>query len=140
MEIYEGNDLEIDYVEKKLSEHDEECMPITQSQEYIKYGFVVKENDEVIGGIVAHAVKWGILYVSTMWVAKEHRRKKLATKLMDKAIEAGVKDGCYIAHLSTFDFQGPEFYEAYGFQKYAELKDAPLNHSEIFFYKKIGDN
>ncbi|TFU95382.1 GNAT family N-acetyltransferase [Granulicatella sp. 19428wC4_WM01] len=119
-------------------EHNKNCVDSTQKEDYLKYSYVVKNEEEnVIAGILAYAVIWGILYIDTLWVDSKYRKQGIATTLLNKIIEDGKEDGCHIVHVSTFDFQSPEFYKSMGFECFGILPNAPKGHSEHFFYRNI---
>lgn len=47
------------------------------------------------------------------------------------------KNGCYLVHLDTFDFQAKDFYLKHGYEIFGVLADCPKEHNRYFMKKNI---
>ncbi|WP_156009680.1 GNAT family N-acetyltransferase [Streptococcus ruminantium] len=137
MDIIKADTDSIEYVEKMLAKHNKDCMPSCQEEDYKEISFIAKENKKIIGGILAYSVIWKILYIDTLWVDAPYRRQGIATTLLKSVLESAKDYGCNIVHLSTFDFQGLDFYLSQGFEVFGVLDDSPKGHKEYFLSKRI---
>lgn len=70
------------------------------------------------------------LYVSLLWVEKKSRNQGYGTKLVSIKEKKLVKMGCTNAHLDTYSFEAPPFYEGLGYEMFAVLDDYPKRHSK----------
>ena len=78
-----------------------------------------------------------ILYVSTVFVDEEYRRKGIGTRMIREMEERASAMGVNTIRLDTFDWQGKEFYEALGYQCVGHYNNAVDGYSEYFFLKRI---
>ena len=132
------NDEEIDYIDEMLMEHNKLSKPFEQEEPYIKINRCIKnEKGEVIGGILAYSVFWHIFYIDTLWINDKYRNRGYGSILLKAAEDAARSQGCHIAHLDTFDFQGPDFYMKNGYKVFGILEDSPKGHKEYFLTKKL---
>ena len=99
--------------------------------------FVVKAPDgEVMGGVIG-TTYWNWLSVELMWLKEELRGLGYGRKLLQLAEEEGRRRGATHAHLDTFTFQAPGFYEKHGYQVFGELKDFPPGHTRYYLVKEL---
>ncbi len=76
---------------------------------------------ETVGGAVGRT--WGeCAEVQQLWVAPEHRRRGLATRLLRAFEHRARQRGCRIVYLETFSFQAPALYRALGYAVRLELR------------------
>lgn len=93
--------------------------------------------NELIGGINAEYVNWGILFVSLLFVEDKFRHQGYGGLLLKEVEERAKSLGCYLAHLDTFDFQGKEFYLKQGYSIFGVLEDCPKGHQRYYLSKKL---
>ncbi len=99
--------------------------------------FVVKAPDgEVAGGVIG-ATFWNWLYIDLMWLKEELRGQGYGRQLLTLAEEEGRRRGATHAHLDTFSFQAPGFYQKQGYEVFGELKDFPPGHTRYFMVKEL---
>ena len=89
-----------------------------------------------IGGIHAW-VNWNWLQIYLVWIDEAHRGRGLGTRMLAEIEQIGREQGCEHAHLDSFSFQAPEFYERHGYQRFAELDDYPPGQRRIFLRKSL---
>lgn len=99
--------------------------------------FVVKAPDgEVVGGVIG-TTYWNWLSVELMWLKEELRGQGYGRKRLTLAEDEGRRRGATHAHLDTFSFQAPGFYEKHGYQIFGELKDFPPGHTRYYMVKEL---
>lgn len=99
--------------------------------------FVLRGPDEEIVGGVIGATYWDWLYINLMWVKEELRGCGYGSQLLKLAEEKGFQRGARHAHLDTFSFQAPGFYEKHGYRVFGELADFPAGHRRFFMVKEL---
>lgn len=92
-------------------------------------------DDEVIGGLYG-ATMWQWLMIDGLWVADEYRGRGLGRRLLSAAEEMAVERGCTGSWLGTFDFQARGFYEAHGYEIFAELPGFPPGRTHYHLRKQ----
>lgn len=79
---------------------------------------------EVVGGAVGRI--WGAACeLQQLWVAPQHRRQGIASRLVKEFERRGRELGCRTFYLETFSFQAPELYRSLGYTKRLELGGFP---------------
>lgn len=122
----------------KIVKYNAECVPFTQKKAFIHLDYIIKDNaTNIITGINSILYCWHCLYIDVLWVSKDHRKSGLGSILIQKVEEEAKKKGCYLMHLSTFDWQAKDFYLKHGFEVCGEIKDNPKGHSQYFMKKSI---
>jgi GNAT superfamily N-acetyltransferase len=101
-------------------------------------GLLLREpgSDRVVGGL------WGMsyyrwLFVELLFVPASMRGQGLGTELMRQAESVARARGCHGIWLDTFSFQAPDFYERLGFDRFGTIDAYPLQHSRLFFQKRL---
>lgn len=89
----------------------------------------------VRGGLLGYT-HWNWLFVSHLWVHDTLRGRGVGSELLRRAEAEAVARGCRHAHLDTFSFQAPGFYERHGYQVFGRLDDYPPGHARIFLQKR----
>lgn len=65
------------------------------------------------------------LEVEVLWVHKEHQKQGHAAKLLQAAECEAKQAGCTLAHLTTYSFQAPRFYQKMGYHICGEIDGFP---------------
>ena len=63
-----------------------------------------------VGGINAEWVNWSILFIHLLFIHEQFRGQGYGSLLLQEVEQRAKSNGCYLAHLDTFDFQGKEFH------------------------------
>lgn len=95
------------------------------------------EEGELLGGIQAKRVNWGILEIELLFVFEKHRHQGIASKLLDHVEQIAREHQCYLAHLDTFDFQAKDFYLKQGYSIFGILENAPRGHCRYYMKKEL---
>ncbi len=134
MKVVELNEEQVNKIENHLSEFDEKQIKYKIDGK-IQIGIEV--DGKIIAGLDACITAYRILYVSTVFVEAEYRRKGYGTLLM-KEMEVRAKDmGINTIRLDTFGWQGKEFYEALHYEIVGGYENTTDGYAEYFFLKKI---
>ena len=134
MEIIELNEEQVEEIEEKLSDFDNDFIKF-KLEGNIQIG--IKENDKLIAGLDACMTAFKILYVSTVFVEEEYRRKGYGRKLMQEMENRAKRMGANIIRLDTFNWQGKDFYEAIGYEMVGSYENKLEGYSEHFFLKRL---
>ena len=129
---------EAEYIGNMLLEFNLESKPLSQEKPFIGISRCIKdEKGEVIGGILACLALWNILSIDTLWVKKEFRNKGVGKRLLS-VVEADARNrGCHIVYLSTYEFQGKDFYLKNGYEIFGVLEDCPKGHRLYHLSKRL---
>jgi GNAT superfamily N-acetyltransferase len=120
-----------------LIQFNDESMPHLPPLEVKKLDFVLKDADGVsMGGICAEYF-WNILFIKLFCIEKSYRKQQLGSVLIEHVENIAKKNGCYMVHLDTFDFQAKDFYLKHGYEIFGTLNDCPPGHSRYFLTKKL---
>ena len=95
------------------------------------------EKDELLGGVQAYWVNWGILHVELIYVFEDYRNQGIASTLLKRAEQIANQNKCYLAYLSTFDFQAKDFYLKQGYSVFGVLENAPKGHARYYMKKEL---
>lgn len=132
--IIKLDEKQIEKLEKKLDEYD---------QNYIAYkidgsiSIGIECDGEIVAGLDACMTAFKILYVSTVFVDEEYRKKGLGKALINQMEKEAKLLGANMIRLDTFSWQGCEFYEILGYEKIGYYSNAIDNFEEYFFVKRI---
>ena len=99
--------------------------------------YVLRGPDQKVSGGVIAQIYWDWLYVDLMWMKEEVRHRGYGSRLLTLVEDEARKRGAKHAHLDTFSFQAPGFYEKLGYHVFGELKDFPQGHQRYFYTKQL---
>ena len=134
MNIIELNEEQLEFIEDRLSEFDEQHITYKLDGS-IQIG--IEEDGKIVAGLDACMTAFKILYVSTVFVEEAYRRKGYGTRLIQEMEKRAKELGANTIRLDTFSWQGKEFYEALGYQVVGYYENATDGYEEYFFLKRI---
>ena len=134
MTIIDLNQEQVEDIEERLEDFDESYITYKMDGE-IQIG--IEDDGKLVAGLDACITNFKILYVSTVFVDEEYRRKGLGARLMREMEKRAAAMGVNAIRLDTFDWQGKEFYEALGYTAVGHYDHAEDGYSEFFFLKRI---
>ena len=105
----------------------------------VVYATCVARGDagEVIGGAVGRT--WGeCAELLQLWVAAEHRRHGIGTRLVRLFEERVSAEGCTTCYLTTFSFQAPRLYRALGYEVAWEIRGFPQGIVKYEMIRTLG--
>lgn len=97
---------------------------------------LLRDGDGPIRGGLLGYTNWNWLFVSHLWVHDSLRGRGLGRELLGRAEAEAAARGCRNAHVDTFSFQAPGFYESLGYEVFGTLHDYPPGHSRYFLQKR----
>lgn len=134
MKIITLTDEQVEDIENRLNAFDEN---------YIKYkmdGCIqigIEEDQKLIAGLDACITAFKILYVSTVFVDENYRRKGYGMRLLREMEKRAIEMGVNMIRLDTFSWQGKEFYEALGYEIVGSYENTEDGYAEYFFLKRL---
>lgn len=134
MKIIDLTEEQVGIIENKLAEYDEDHIHYNLDGR-IRIG--IEEDGKLVAGLDACMTAFKILYVSTVFVEEDHRRKGLGKELILEMEKRAVSMGANTIRLDTFDWQGKEFYESLGYEMVGNYDNNEDGYSEYFFLKRI---
>jgi ribosomal protein S18 acetylase RimI-like enzyme len=90
----------------------------------------------VHGGLLGRTGR-GALHITELWVAEAHRRQGHGSALLDRAEEEARGRGCRFAHVETYSFHAPAFYERHGYTIFGRLLGFSGGHTCFYFRKDL---
>jgi len=134
MRIIDLSEEQVEDIEERLEEYDEAY--ITYKMEgNIRIG--IEEDGKVVAGLDACMTAFKILYVSTVFVDEECRKKGYGKALILEMEKRAKELGANTIRLDTFNWQGKDFYEALGYDMVGHYENREDGYSEYFFLKRI---
>ena len=90
----------------------------------------------VVGGLTGRtSAAW--LYVELFWLPAALRGTGLGTRVMAAAEAEAARRGCIGAHLDTYDYQAPGFYQKLGYEVFGSIEDHPPGHTRFWMQKRF---
>ncbi|GAB6108274.1 GNAT family N-acetyltransferase [Fusibacter bizertensis] len=114
----------MDKTKGKLKEPDIEMMKVVRD-----------ENNIIVGGI-AGSTYLSSLEIEVLWISEAYRGQNIASQLLVEIENEAKKAGCQMAHLTTYSFQAPQFYQKNGFVVCGEIDGFPDN-IKLYILKKL---
>ena len=133
MTLIDLNEEQVEDITERLDDFDESYITYKMDGE-IQIG--IEDNGKLVAGLDACVTNFKILYVSTVFVDEEYRRKGLGARLMREMEKRAAAMGVNMIRLDTYDWQGKEFYEALGYQCAGHYDNPEDGYSEYFFLKR----
>lgn len=135
-----ASDEDIKFVEEELEKFNLKKKPLQQEQEFIVFKHAAEEEGKIVGGVLAYSSYYKIGYIDTLWVDEEYRGKGIGLQLLKKVETDLIQLGCQIIQLATFDYQGPAFYKANGYEEFGKLYYPNAELNEYFLKKEINEH
>lgn len=134
MRVVNLNEAQVDEIENQLSEYDKKHITYKLDGK-IQIG--IEEDGKIVAGLDACMTAFRILYVSTVFVDADYRRKGYGTLLINELETRAREMGANTIRLDTFSWQGKEFYEALEYEIVGNYENAADGYAEYFFLKRI---
>ncbi len=134
MKIINLNEAQSAYIEDKLNAFDENYITYKMDGS-IQIG--IEEDGKIIAGLDACITAFKILYVSTVFVDEDYRRKGYGKILIEEMEQRARAMGVNTIRLDTFSWQGKEFYEALNYEIAGSYVNEIDGYAEYFFVKRL---
>ncbi len=92
------------------------------------------ENGHIVGGVQG-STYLSSLEVEVLWVSESYRGQGLASRLLAEIEDEAKEVGCQLAHLTTYSFQAPTFYQKQGYVICGEIEGFP-DKIQMYMLKK----
>ena len=129
MKIINLNEQQLESIEDKLNTFDENYITY-KTDGNIRIGIEV--DGRLVAGLDACITAFKILYVSTVFVDEEYRRKGYGKSLIEEMEKRAIQMGVNIIRLDTFSWQGKEFYEALNYEIVGSYENDIDGYAEYF--------
>ena len=96
---------------------------------------VVRNNDGAITAGISGCTYLSSLEIEVLWVHEDYRGQSIASQLLEEIEREAKAVGCQFAHLTTYSFQAPQFYQKRGFVICGEIDGFP-NDIKLYILKK----
>ena len=116
---------------------DEYNLNTTGVREYWPITLSLRDAEGKLCGGLVGMVWAGWLYVQVLWLDQAARGAGHGRQLMHTAERYAYERGARHAHLSSFTFQAPGFYQKHGYEVFGELSDFPSGQSQVFLRKAL---
>ncbi len=98
---------------------------------------ILKDHEgNIVGGIQTSTLYWA-QYLETFWVDMRYRRQGYGRDLLLEAERLAKKNGCVVSQTYTFSWQGPEFYQAIGYEPKATYDGYVEGITEHILMKRL---
>ena len=134
MKIVDLTEEQVDYIEESLEDYDEKYISY-KLEGRIQIG--IEDGGKLVAGLDACMTAFKILYVSTVFVDENYRRKGYGKALIFEMEKRAKELGANTIRLDTFNWQGKDFYEALNYKMVGSYDNAEDGYSEYFFLKRI---
>ena len=134
MKIIDLNEEQVEDINERLEDFDETYITYKMDGE-IQIG--IEDDGKLVAGLDACITNFKILYVSTVFVDEEYRRKGLGARLMREMEKRAAAMGVNMIRLDTYDWQGKEFYETLGYECVGHYENREDGFSEYFYLKRL---
>ena len=134
MKIINLNEQQLENIEDKLNTFDENYITYKMDGS-IQIG--IEEDGRLVAGLDACVTAFKILYVSTVFVDEEYRRKGYGKSLIEEMEKRASEMGVNTIRLDTFSWQGKEFYESLNYEVVGNYENNIDGYMEYFFMKRI---
>ena len=112
----------------------EEAMKRKGMEPICPFAFLIKEKDEILGGVKG-ITYYGCIYVDMLWIVKDFRQKGLGSRLMQEVENLGKKRKCSFATVNTMDWEALPFYQKLGY-KIEFIREGYEKSSKMFMLRK----
>jgi N-acetylglutamate synthase-like GNAT family acetyltransferase len=133
-----SSENEAKFIKRKLTEFNRTKVPSPKKETSLKLNLHIKdEQEQIIAGINALIYHWRVLYIRHLFVASQHRDKKLGGILLNEVESRAKAMKVELVHLDTFDWQAKDFYLKRGYEIFGVLENCPKNHKRFYMKKKL---
>lgn len=91
----------------------------------VEFVNVARNEKGVIIGGVSGSTYLSSLEIEALWVQETYRGQNIASRLLAEIEHRSKESGCQLAHLTTYSFQAPLFYQKHGYVICGEINGFP---------------
>ena len=134
--ILNATDNDWEFIKERLEQHVKSLSPSFSNNPVVCFNRCIKENGEVVAGMMAEAYCNATVFVDVLWVREDFRGKGYATALMNDVEKWAFESGRRCVFLSTYTFQARAFYEKLGYTVFGAITDCPQKGQDDFYLAK----
>ncbi len=124
-------------IRQRMTEYNREQTNGEYDKPGIEINLVLKDSEgNVVGGISA-STQVRVMYLETLWVADEYRKRGYGRDLVLAAENAGLEKGCITSHTWSLSFQAPGFYQKIGYELLGIYDGYPDGITESVLGKRL---
>ena len=99
--------------------------------------FFIRDGEgKIVGGLLGFTY-WDFFAIDIFWLDVSVRGQGFGGKMLALAEQEAIERGCTTAHLDTFEFQAPHFYEKFGFERWGALDGYASKFKRIYYQKRL---
>jgi len=128
---------DIAFIRQRMAEYNRAQTNGEYDKPGIEINMILKDSQgKVIGGISA-STQVRVMYLETLWVADEHRKRGYGRDLVLAAERVGFDKGCITSHTWTFSFSAPGFYQKISYEVLGIYDGYPDGITESVLGKRL---
>ncbi len=137
-QIFKAEKKDLKALDEAITDYNIRIAEELPRAEIERLDFTIKNvKSDLLGGIQAYRVNWGILHIELLYVYDNYRGQGIASMLLEHVEKIARDHHCYLSHLETFDFQAKDFYLKHGYLIFGILENAPKGHSRYYMKKDL---
>ena len=122
------------FLAERIYEHNARATGCHDGESY--WAVVRGDAGDIVAGVSGFT--WaGCCFVAYLWVTEALRGRGLGRRLLEAVENHARSKRCPVVHLSTHEFQAPDFYARLGYEAVARVEDYPVGHADVFFTKRL---
>ena len=121
-------------IDEALEQYDAEHIPLRLNG---RISIGIRDGGRLIAGLNAELTCYKILYLGTLFVQEDYRRKGLGKMLITELEGRAKQIGVNLIRVDSFDWQGKDFYLAMGYETAGSYRCAEDGFEEYFFIKRL---
>jgi ribosomal protein S18 acetylase RimI-like enzyme len=135
--IHDATESNWDFVKEQLEQHVKSLSPSFSNEPTAYFYRCIKENGEVVAGVLAESYCNAAVFVDILWVREDFRGRGYATALLNDVEKLAYESGRRVSCLSTYTFQARGLYEKLGYNVFGTITDCPQKGCNDFYLSKI---
>jgi len=135
--ITDATEADRGFIKEQLEQYVKTISPSFSNEPTAYFYRCIKENGEVVAGLLAEAYCNATVFVDVLWVREDCRGKGYATALMNDIENQAYESGRKVSFLSTYTFQAKGLYEKLGYSVFGTITDCPQIGCDDFYLSKI---
>lgn len=101
-----------------------------------KFSIYIRDKDEFIAGLIGY-IRGNQSVIELLQVNENYRNKSLGTKLISRAEEYSLSQGCITMQVDTIEFQARGFYEKLDFKLVATIPGGFIGYDLYVLRKEL---
>lgn len=112
-------------------------LPRFETQDIEDFAIFIKDDKDVLIGGISGEIFGHWLNIDYLVIDEAYRGQQFGTKLLKQAEELAQRKKCSFVFLTTFGFQGKDYYPKFGYEEIFVRENYPISGTEHYFVKKL---